>query len=478
MTTPKPFSWDRAEARSGKFNGKFLIGVLTTGIYCLPSCTARQPKSENVRIVRSEDEAKALGLRACKRCRPDLFYRGEDEDISLFEGLALRVRAAPYDFPDAPALAKACGVSLTKLGDLFREHAQLAPAAWLRRERVRGASRQLLETAERVVEVGYGAGFESESVFHRQFLALTRMTPGAYRAMNGASVFLLHLPSGYRSQEILGYHARDAQSPTERVEGNRIFKALLTPQGPVALEVSFENEGAWIKTHGIEKMNRETAALLHNSALRMLGLNNEVTVFETRMTKDGQFAPLFAKRRGLRVPSIPSGFDGLCWAIIGQQINVKLAGALRREILNLAGEKIGDMRAHPTPERVVDLGAARLAKLRYSRSKAEYLVGAAREVAEGRLGIEALPDTSAIAAEKKLMAIRGIGKWTARYTMLRGGFADAAPVGDSALATVLQRMHKLEERPDADHAETLMRDFAPHRSLATCHLWASYRDAA
>jgi AraC family transcriptional regulator of adaptative response / DNA-3-methyladenine glycosylase II len=478
MTTPKPFSWDRTEARSGKFNGKFMIGVLTTGIYCLPSCTARQPKAENVRIVRTEDEAKALGLRACKRCRPDLFYRGEDEDISLFEGLAARVRGAPHEFPDTPALAKAAGVSLTKLGDLFREHAHLAPASWLRRERVRAASRQLLETADRVLEVGYAAGFESESVFHRQFLALTRMTPGAYRTMNGASVFLLQLPGGYRPQEILAYHARDPEGLCERVEGTRIFKALRTPQGPTALELSCETEGVWAKVHGIEKMSRETAALLHASALRMLGLNNEVTAFETRMAKHQQFAPVIAKRRGLRVPTIPTGFDGLCWAIIGQQVNVKFAAALRREILNLAGEKIGDMRAHPAPEKVVDLGAPRLAKLRYSRAKADYLVGAAREVAEGRLDVEGLLETSAIAAEKKLTSIRGIGKWTARYTMLRGGFADAAPVGDSALATVLQRVNQLDERPDAEHVETLMQDFAPHRSLATCHLWANYRDAA
>jgi AraC family transcriptional regulator of adaptative response / DNA-3-methyladenine glycosylase II len=478
MTTPKPFSWDRAEARLGKFDGKFLIGVLTTGIYCLPSCTARQPKPENVRIVRTEEEAKALGLRACKRCRPDLFYRGEDEDISLFEGLAARVRTASHDFPDAPALAKAAGVSLTKLGDLFREHAHLAPAAWLRRERVRAASRHLLDTNDRVVEVGYAAGFESESVFHRQFLALTRMTPGAYRAMSGASVFLLQLPGGYRAQEILTYHARDPESPCERVDGSRIFKALRTPQGPIALELSLESEGAWAKVHGIDRMSRETAAILHNSALRMLGLNNEVSAFETRMGKQEKFAALFARRRGLRVPSIPTGFDGLCWAIIGQQVNVKFAGALRREILNLAGEKIGEMRTHPTPERVVDLGAARLAKLRYSRAKAEYLVGAAREVAAGRLDIEGLPDTSAVAAENKLVALHGIGKWTARYTMLRGGFADAAPVGDSALATVLQRIHKLDARPATEQVETLMQDFAPHRSLATCHLWASYRDAA
>jgi AraC family transcriptional regulator of adaptative response / DNA-3-methyladenine glycosylase II len=478
MRTPEPFSWDRAEARAGKFNGKFLIGVLTTGIYCLPSCTARQPKPENVRIVRTEGEAKALGLRACKRCRPDLFYRGEDEDISLFEGLAVRVRADPHEFADAPELAKAAGVSLTKLGDLFREHTHLAPAAWLRRERVRAASRQLLDTPDRVVEVGYDVGFESESVFHRQFLALTRMTPGGYRAMNGASVFLLHLPGGYRAQEIFAYHARNPESLTERVDSNRIFKALLTPQGPVALELSLESEGAWARVHGIERMSRETAAQLHRAALKMLGLSNEVTTFETRMAKDAKLANLFNKRRGLRVPVIPTGFDGLCWAIIGQQINVKFAASLRREILKLAGEKIGDMRTHPTPEKVVDIGAARLTKLRYSRSKAEYLIGAAKEVAEGRLDIEYLPDGSALAAEQKLTAVRGIGRWTARYAMLRGGFADVAPAGDSALATVLQRVHKLNERPDADRTEQLMETFAPHRSLATAHLWASYRDAA
>ena len=477
-TTPKPFSWDRAEARAGKFDGKFLIGVHTTGIYCLPSCTARQPKPDNVSMYRTEAEAQGAGLRACKRCRPDLFYRGEDEDIALFEGLVARVRSGLHAFPDAPALAKAAGVSLTKLGDLFREHAHLAPAAWLRRERVRAACRELLGGDQRVLDIGYGVGFESESVFHRQFLALTRMTPGAYRAMSGAAVFLLHLPGGYRPQEILAYHARDPESPTERVSGSKFFKALMTAQGPVALELSFENDGVWARVHGVERMSSETTAQLHNAALRMLGLNNEVTTFETRMAKDTKLAPLFARRRGLRVPTIPTGFDGLCWAIVGQQINVKFAASLRREILNLGGEKIGDMRTHPTPERVVEIGAPKLAKLRYSRSKAEYLVGAAREVAEERLDIEGLPETSAVGAEKALMALHGVGKWTARYTMLRGGFADSAPVGDSALATVLQRVHKLHERPDAEQTESFMKTFAPHRSLATMHFWASYRDAA
>ena len=476
---PKPFTWDRTQAREGRFNGKFLIGVFTTRIYCLPSCTARQPKPENVRIFKTEEDAQAAGLRACKRCRPDLFYRGEDGDIQLFDGLTTRVRANPEGFADVAALAASCGVSQTKLGLLFRDHAHLAPATWLRRERVRAAQSLLLGSEERVVEIGYAAGFESESVFHRQFLALARLTPGAYRALGSSTVFLLHLPAGYRTQEILAYHARDPESLCEKSEGNRIWKALLTRDGAAVLEISLESEGAWCRVHSKKRLGRESMAQMHASALRMLGLNSEVSLFESRVSREPRAAVLIARRRGLRLPLIPTGFDGLCWGIIGQQINVKFAGALRREIVNLAGEETeGGMRAHPTAERVADISVAMLAKRRYSRSKADYLIGAAREVAEQRLDIEGLHEGSAAAAEKKLTAIRGIGTWTARYVLLRVGFADSAPVGDSALATGLQRLHGVEERPNHDEVRTMMQKFSPHRSLATAHLWASLKDAA
>ena len=475
----EPFSWDRAEAIAGKFDGKFLICVRTTGIYCLPSCRVRPPKPENVFLVKTEDEALAAGFRACKRCRPDLFYRGEDENIALFEGLAARVRSAPHEFPSLPALAQACGVSQTKLAELFRVHAHLTPAAWLKRERVQTAARQLLEGGDKVVEVGFAAGFESESAFHRQFLALMRMTPGAYRALHGAQVWLLHLPAGYRAREILAYHGRDPESPCERVDGKRLFKALMTQDGAAVLEIALEEEGAWCRVHGPEKLGRDSMAALHRASLRMLGLSSEVAAFEARSRQDTHIASLVAPRRGLRVPLIATNFDAMCWAIVGQQINVKFAASLRREILNLAGiEAEGGMRAHPDPQRVANLDPSMLASRRFSRSKIDYLTGAAREVAEQRLDIEGLTSGSARAAETKLTSIRGVGTWTARYVLLRSGFADSAPVGDAALAAALQRVHTLDERPNSEQAERLMQTFSPHRSLATTHLWASLKEAA
>jgi AraC family transcriptional regulator of adaptative response / DNA-3-methyladenine glycosylase II len=465
-------SWNRDEARVGKFNGRFILGVMSTGIYCLPSCAARPPRPENVRVFATEDEAQAAGLRACKRCRPDLYYRGEDEGAALFEGLTARVAADPGAFADASALARGAGVSATKLTDLFRDHAHLAPAQWLRRMRVARAAQELLSGKGKVVEIGYGAGFESESVFHRQFLAHARMTPGAYRALDGAGTFLLHLPAGYRAQEILAYHGRDPDGPTERSEGNRIWKALATPDGPVVLELTLEREGAWARLHAERRLGREAMAFLHQAALRMLGLNNEVTQFESRHAR---FA---SPRRGLRLPNLPTGFDALAWGIIGQQINVKFAGALRRDLILMAGERIGEMRTHPTPERVAELSVAALNGRRFSRSKAAYLIDSAAAIARGELDIEGLRRGSAVAAERKLTALRGIGLWTARYILLRDGFADAAPIGDSALATALQKLHKLLERPDQEEAARLMALFAPHRSLATMHLWTYLKEAA
>ena len=241
------------------------------------------------------------------------------------------------------------------------------------------------------------------------------MTPGAYRALDGAEVFMLQLPAGYRPKEILGYHARDPLGLSEKSEGNRIWKALHTVDGPAVIEISIETGQAWVKVHASRNLGAAAMAFLHGAAMRVLGLSLDVSQFETR------HAAFTAPRRGLRLPLLPTGFDALCWGIIGQQINVKFASALRREMVELAGEKIGDMRAHPTPERVADIDVSVLAARRYSRSKAQYLIDAASAVAERRLDIENLRDGSGNCREKMLTGQRGIGTGTARYVMLRGG---------------------------------------------------------
>ncbi len=479
MNDKSEYPFDRTLARSGRYDGRFIVGVLSTKIYCLPSCTARPPKPESVRLFKTEGDARKAGFRACKRCRPDLYYRGENSDILLFEGLAARLRKRPEDFTDTTGLAATAGVAQTKLGELIRDHAHMTPAAWLRRQRVRAACRLLFDVHDHIADIGFAVGFESESVFHRQFLAITRMTPGAWRALKSSSVFALHLPAGWRAQEILAYHGRDPESRCERVEEGKLFKALSTGGGSAILEIALEDGNAWCRLHAAHRVGPDMIVSAHGAALRMLGLFGDVASFERRAARDPRLSQLLVRRRGLRVPMTAVPFDALCWAIIGQQVNVKFAAALRRELIALAGESVDGMKVHPLPERVAALDIDDLTKRRYSRSKADYLIHAAREVASGRLPVDSLGEGSATAAEKILSNIRGIGTWTARYMLLRGlGFADCAPVGDSALARALQRLHELDERPGHERVQELMAGYAPYRSLATCHLWASLKDAA
>ncbi|HET6765421.1 MAG TPA: Ada metal-binding domain-containing protein, partial [Longimicrobiaceae bacterium] len=85
----------RFYARDRTADGEFVTGVLTTGIYCLPSCAARKPLPENVRFFAAEDDARQAGLRACRRCRPDNFYREYDPDLHLLDTLVAQVQRGP-----------------------------------------------------------------------------------------------------------------------------------------------------------------------------------------------------------------------------------------------------------------------------------------------------------------------------------------------------------------------------------------------
>jgi AraC family transcriptional regulator of adaptative response / DNA-3-methyladenine glycosylase II len=389
----------------------------------------------------------------------------------VFESLVERVTADPSAFPNPAAVARSAGIAPKKLDALLSEHAHLKPQAWLRRLRIRKAAAALLSTRRKAAEIAADSGYDNEPQFEAEFLDEMRMTPAAYRSLGRAQSFQIALPAGYRAGEVLAYHARDPEGLTERSEGNRIWKALPTAAAPVVMQLSLDSAQAFVQVHSDRRIGAASMAVLHSDALHMLGLVNQIDQFERT------HAAFVKPRRGLRLPLIPRGFDALCWAITGQQINLAFAGALRRAMIGLAGEKVGNMITHPTARALADVGVPALTAVRYSGSKARYLIDVAEAVAGGELDIENITAGSAVAAEARLIAQRGVGIWTARYVLMRRGFADSAPVGDSALATALQRLHELPERPDAQGTERLMSRFAPNRSLASMHLWTLLKEA-
>jgi AraC family transcriptional regulator of adaptative response / DNA-3-methyladenine glycosylase II len=467
MHWPKEHLYERILAKDASYDGRVLTGVLTTGIYCLPSCPARKPLAGNVRFFADEAAARAAGLRPCKRCRPDAFYRGDDADLARLESTLAQAADDPAAFPEVEALAEAVGVGVTKLKDLFRHHVQSQPAAFLQWIRIQWACRSLTAGQGDLPGLAFGSGYQSVSGFHEAFRRQTGLSPGAYRTMLGRDHFSLPLPAGLRVQDVLAFQGRDGQSVSERVVGACLRKAFLCEGQASVLSLTFEARAITVSLAGAA--GPAAMARAHGAALRLLGWQGDPTAFEAAH-------PALARgREGLRVLLTLEPFEALVWAILGQQVNLAFAYALRRDLIRLAGlPAAGGLIAHPDAARIAALGLADLQGLRFSRRKAEYLLHAAGEVAAGRLRLE--NRATATGLLRDLLALRGCGPWTAQYVLMRGfGFRDGVPVGDAGLTLALQRWFGLETRPDGPETLRLMAPFAPHRSLATFHLWASLK---
>ena len=255
----------------------------------------------------------------------------------------------------------------------------------------------------------------------------------------------LALPRGYRADLTLRYLGRDSDSLCERVEGNTILTA---------------------DTRIVLNVGRASARPI-STAKKLLGLNLDPRPFE-------RAHPELAKpHRGAHLPQTATVWESLMWAIVGQQVNLPFAYRLRRVLVELCGEPARNgLRRHPTAERVARLDYADLTQRQFSRSKAQYVVDAARLIASGALALETFPSREPSEVEDMLLNVRGVGIWTANYVMMRGcAFPDCVPAGDSALSASLQSYLNLDHRPDAHETRTLMERFAPWRSLATLHLW-------
>jgi 3-methyladenine DNA glycosylase/8-oxoguanine DNA glycosylase len=238
------------------------------------------------------------------------------------------------------------------------------------------------------------------------------------------------------------------------------------------LEIRFTPEGA--------VCNSDAADIYaaHRAAVRMLGIDSDAAGFERQFSGDPLLGGIISRQRGLRIPLTPEPWEALAWAIVGQQISLKAAVALRRELIGTSSERHSSgLYAHPTAEAVANLDVDALRKLKFSGSKAEYLLAAARAVASGELPLPKLRGMSALHGARLLGQIRGVGPWTVEYCSLRGlGFADCLPAGDAGLAQGLKRVSR--NRPNELQIREMMEKFAPHRSLATYHVWSSLKEHA
>lgn len=180
---------------------------------------------------------------------------------------------------------------------------------------------------------------------------------------------------------------------------------------------------------------------------------------------------------GLRTMGIPDLFEALCWGIIGQQINLAFAYTLMRRFVEAFGEherREGlTYSLFPSPETVAGLSPSDLTSLQFTGRKSEYLIGTAGLMAEGKLSKERLLEAGGIReAEKTLVAIRGIGPWTANYVLMRClRFKEALPIEDVGLHNAIKALLGMDRKPTLAEIRELAKPWTGWESYATFYLW-------
>jgi AraC family transcriptional regulator of adaptative response/methylated-DNA-[protein]-cysteine methyltransferase len=172
--------WQAVQQRDAGMDRRFVYGVLTTGVYCRPSCASRRPLRENVRFFDDPAAAAEAGLRPCKRCRP-LEHWQDDPEIALLLKLCRLVDAQPDTLPDGAALARAAGRDAFQLNRLFKRYLTITPGDYIESVRMRRVKHALRHSAS-VTDAVYDSGLGSSRGLYERAPASLGMTPRQYRS--------------------------------------------------------------------------------------------------------------------------------------------------------------------------------------------------------------------------------------------------------------------------------------------------------
>lgn len=281
----------------------------------------------------------------------------------------------------------------------------------------------------------------------------------------------LALPARFGVPAFLDFHGRDRHAISERVEAYVLHKAATIDGRPCVLTLDFSQPG---QVRATAKSLTRTALSRHTRA--MLGLDQPVEVFEKAMAEPTALGHLVQQQRGLRVPQSATPFEALSWAIIGQQISVSAATAIRRRFIQLAGQEvINGLHCYPDAVAVSQLDSNALRSVGFSASKAQTLLTVSQRCCDHCLLPDALhSNADALNLEHALLRIRGLGPWSVNYTLLRGyGYLDGSLHGDVAVQKALQQLLAWNERPAAKATRDWLAEFTPWRALVAAHLWQS-----
>jgi DNA-3-methyladenine glycosylase II len=296
-------------------------------------------------------------------------------------------------------------------------------------------------------------------------------------AVTTVHTFTLALPPHYDPADALAFHARDTEALAERVDRlpePRIRKGAVLDDVATLIDIRLpDGEAHCTVDTGGAALDDERA---REAVTGMLGLRIAPEPFVQAVEDDALLGPVVRRRPGLRVIQSATVFEALTWAVIGQQINLPFAIALRRSFIERAGRRhASGLWCYPEPADVARMDPSQLTTRKFSRAKAETLLLLGCLAADGTLDLARDADPAEVAP--RLLAVKGIGPWTVNYALLRGwGYPDCSLHGDVAVRSAIGRLLGRPDKPDLREAEAFLLRYRPHRTMAAAHLWASLAD--
>lgn len=470
-------------AKDARFDGRFFVGISSTGVYCRPVCRARRPKEENCTFYHTAAEAEGAGYRPCLLCRPE-----------LAPGASVTDAAANLAYRGARMLEEGCGSgqSLEEIAGrlgctgrhlrrVFMAEYRVSPIQYLQTCRLLLAKNLLTDTNLPVLEVAMAAGFGSLRRFNDLFKKHYRLTPTDLRKRlpeekrRGGKITLA---LGYRPPhpwaEMLRFFAGRAIAGVEAVRDGEYMRTVRLQNA----------EGApvygWVRVgHGPGK--NALSVTISEGLLPVLAqvLARIRHMFDLYCDPDAVYETLRTMNDirpglctlGTRVPGCFQPFEMAVRAVLGQQITVKAASTLAARIVQNYGSQIqtgieGLTHIFPLPEDILALGediGEHFGVLGVTSARSHTIYELARASAQGEIDLDlpARPEEEMI----KLMKIRGIGSWTAQYIGMRAmEWPDAFLETDAGVKKALQPYTSKELLKMAE-------EWRPWRSYATVNLW-------
>ncbi|WIM89759.1 DNA-3-methyladenine glycosylase 2 family protein [Candidatus Mycobacterium wuenschmannii] len=470
------------QSKDARFDGWFVTAVRTTGIYCRPSCPVRPPFARNMRFYPTAAAAQRAGYRACKRCRPDASPGSPEWNIrdDLVARAVRLIADGTVDREGVAGLSSRLGYTTRQLQRLLQQETGAGPLALARAQRTQTA-RILIETTDLPFgDIAFAAGFSSIRQFNDTVRLVCDTTPTELRrraasrrdaaGIRSPGTVSLRLPvrTPFAYEGVFGHLAASVVPGCEEVRDGAYRRTLRLPfgNGIASLAPAPDHVRCVLVLDDFRDL---TSAI--SRCRRLLDLDADPDAVIDVLSSDATLAPVVAKAPGQRIPRTVDEAELAVRTVLGQQVSMKAARTHASRLVTAYGDPMQDANGalthtFPSVEQLSDIDPVHLAVPTTRRRTVTTLIAA---LAERSVVLD--PGCDWEAARSHLLALPGIGPWTAEVIAMRAlGDPDAFPASDLGLRVAAEQLGL-----PTDHRALTTRSeqWRPWRSYATQHLWTT-----